>query len=123
MDLNKKLLVVDDSQIQLVVCVNQLKQLGFEKIAVAKDGGKAYSILEKGSIDVIISDWEMPEMDGLELLKKVKTNPSLQGIPFIMLTAHKDEKLNQEAIQFGAADFIVKPGTPDLFKEKLKAIM
>jgi two-component system chemotaxis response regulator CheY len=123
MDLNKKLLVVDDSQIQLVVCVNQLKQLGFEKIAVAKDGEKAYSIIENGSIDVVISDWEMPEMDGLELLKKIRENPSCQGIPFIMLTAHKDEKLNQEAIQFGATDFIVKPGTPDIFKEKLEAII
>lgn len=123
MDINKKLLVVDDSQIQLVVCVDQLKQLGFEKIAVAKDGNRAYSILEKGGIDVIISDWEMPEMDGLELLRQVKNNPSLKDIPFLMLTAHKDEKLNEEAIKAGATDFIVKPGTPDIFKEKLEALI
>lgn len=123
MDLNKKILVVDDSQIQLAVCVNQLKQLGFEKIAVAKDGKKAYSIIENGSIDLVLSDWEMPEMDGLELLKQIKSNPSLKDIPFIMLTAHKDEKLNQEAINAGAVDFIVKPGTPDIFKEKLEAII
>jgi two-component system chemotaxis response regulator CheY len=123
MDINKKLLVVDDSQIQLVVCVDQLKQLGFEKIAVAKDGNRAYSILEKGDIDVVISDWEMPEMDGLELLRQVKNNPSLKDIPFLMLTAHKDEKLNEEAIKAGATDFIVKPGTPDIFKEKLEALI
>ena len=123
MDINKKLLVVDDSQIQLVVCVDQLKQLGFTKIAVAKDGSRAYSILEKGGIDVIISDWEMPEMDGLELLRKVRSNPSLKDIPFLMLTAYKDEKLNEEAIKAGATNFIVKPGTPDIFQEKLEAIL
>ena len=123
MNLNKKNLVIDDSPIQLAVCTNQLKQLGFDKIAVAKDGKRAYSIIENGSIDVIFSDWEMPEMDGLELLKQVKGNPSLRNIPFIMLTAHKDESLNQEAIKAGAMDFIVKPGTLGIFKEKLEAII
>ena len=122
MDLNKRILIVEDSQIQLTICTSQLKQLGFEKISVAKDGNQAYSILEKGFIDLIISDWEMPDMDGLELLKKVKENPSLQNIPFIILTVHKDEKLNEEAIKLGAVDFIVKPGTPDIFKEKLEKI-
>jgi two-component system, chemotaxis family, chemotaxis protein CheY len=123
LDLRKRILVVEDSQIQLMVCTNQLKQLGFEKIAIAKNGTKAYSIIENGSIDVIISDWEMPEMNGLELLKKVRANPSHKDIPFIMLTIHKDDELNEEALKSGATDFIVKPGTPDIFQEKLTQLI
>jgi len=70
MDVNKRILVVEDDQIQRMICANQLKQLGFEKVSVAKDGNHAYSLLENDSFDLIISDWEMPEMDGIELLKK-----------------------------------------------------
>ena len=119
MDLSKRILVVEDNQIQLVVCTTQLKELGFEKLSVAKNGVRAYSILEKGSVDLVLSDLEMPEMGGLELLKKVKENPSLQNIPFIILSAREDEKIYNEIKSLGADDFIVKPGSPEIFKEKL----
>lgn len=123
MDLSKRILVVEDNQIQLVVCTTQLKELGFEKISIAKNGVRAYAILEKGLIDLVLSDLEMPEMDGLELLKKVKENPSLQNIPFIILSARDDEKIYEEIKSLGADDFIVKPGTAEVFTEKLSKLI
>ena len=122
MDFNKKILVVEDSQFQRTICVAQLQQAGFENIEVAGDGNDAYSKLEEGEIDLILCDWEMPELNGIQLLKKIKKNPTLQNIPFLMLTSLDDEKHCQEAIDEGALDYIVKPGNPDLFKEKLEKI-
>ena len=122
MDFNKKILVVEDSQFQRTICVAQLQQAGFENIEVAGDGNDAYSKLEEGEIDLILCDWEMPELNGIQLLRKVKKNSTLQNIPFVMVTSTKDEKRQQEAIDEGALDYIVKPASPDLFKEKLGKI-
>ncbi|MBT3185698.1 MAG: response regulator [Nitrospina sp.] len=122
MDFNKKILVVEDSQFQRAICVAQLKQAGFQNIEVAGDGNDAYSKLEEGEIDLILCDWEMPELNGIQLLRKVKKNSTLQNIPFVMVTSTKDEKRQQEAIDEGALDYIVKPASPDLFKEKLGKI-
>jgi len=121
-DFNKKILVVEDSQFQRAICVAQLKQAGFQNIEVAGDGNDAYSKLEEGEIDLILCDWEMPELNGIQLLRKVKKNSTLQNIPFVMVTSTKDEKRQQEAIDEGALDYIVKPASPDLFKEKLGKI-
>ncbi len=122
MDFKKKILVVEGSQIQRAICVSQLKQAGFENIEVAEDGNVAYSKLEQGEIELILCDWEMPELDGIQLLRKVKKTPTLQNIPFVMLTTFQDDEHCQKAIKEGAQDYIIKPGNPDLFKEKLKKI-
>jgi two-component system, chemotaxis family, chemotaxis protein CheY len=122
MDFKKKILVVEGSEIQRMICVSQLQQAGFENIEVAGDGYIAYSKLEEGEIDLVLCDWEMPNLNGIQLLKKVKKNPSLQSIPFVMLTSNQDESYHQEALDEGAQDYIVKPGNPDLFKEKLENI-
>jgi two-component system, chemotaxis family, chemotaxis protein CheY len=122
MDFNKKILVVEDSQVQRMICVSQLRQAGFENIEVAGDGNAAYTKLEEDEIDLVLCDWEMPELNGLQLLKKVKKNPALQNIPFVMLTSIQDEVRSQEALDEGALDYIVKPGNPDLFKEKFEKI-
>ncbi len=114
--------MVEDSQFQRTICVSQLKQAGFQNIEVAGDGNEAYSKLEEDKFDLILCDWEMPELNGIQPLKKIKKIPTLQNIPFIMLTSMKDEKYCQEAIDEGALDFIVKPANPDLFKEKLEKI-
>ena len=114
--------MVEDSQFQRAICVSQLKQAGFENIKVAEDGNVAYSRLEQGEIELILCDWEMPELNGIQLLRKVKKNPSLQNIPFVMLTSLQDDEHCQEAISEGAHDYIIKPGNPDLFKEKLEKI-
>ena len=120
MDFKKKILLVEDSQFQRTICVSQLKQVGFENVEVANDGNIGYSMLEEGDFDLVLCDWEMPELDGIQLLKKVKKNAALQHIPFLMLTSINDEDRLQEAVDAGALDYIVKPGTPDLFREKLE---
>ena len=119
MNFSKKILLVEDSPFQRTICVSQLKQVGFENIEVADDGNVGYSMLEEGDFDLVLCDWEMPELNGIQLLKKVKKNAALQPIPFLMLTSIDDHERLQEAIEAGALDYIVKPGTPDLFKEKL----
>ncbi len=123
MDKSKSILVVEDDQIQRMICVAQLKQLGFEKITTAEDGNHAYSALETDRFDLIISDWDMPELNGLGLLKKVKENPSLNKIPFLILTINSDESLIKDALDLGAVGYIVKPGTPATFKKKLKEVL
>jgi two-component system chemotaxis response regulator CheY len=75
----------EDSQFQRTICVSQLKQAGFQNIEVAGDGNEAYSKLEEDKFDLILCDWEMPELNGIQLLKKIKKIPTLQNIPFIML--------------------------------------
>jgi two-component system, chemotaxis family, chemotaxis protein CheY len=122
MDFKKKILLVEDSPFQRTICVSQLKQAGFENIEVAGDGNVAYSKLEADEIDLVLCDWEMPELNGIQLLKKVKKNPTLKNIPFVMLTSIQDEVRLKEAIDEGALDYIVKPASPDLFKEKLEKI-
>ena len=122
MDFKKKILLVEDSQIQRTICVAQLKQAGFENIEVAEDGIIAYSKLEEAPVDLILCDWEMPELNRIQLLKKVKKNPTLQNIPFVMLTSLADDKHCQEAINEGAQDYIIKPANPDLLKKKLEKI-
>ena len=106
-----KNLVVEDSELQLQICMAQLNKLGFENVSGAANGNKAYVWLESNPADLIISDWEMPELNGLCLLKKVKGNPSLKDTPFIILTIHEDESKNQEALNLGAADYMIKPST------------
>ena len=122
MDFKKKILLLEDSPFQRTICVSQLKQAGFENVEVAGDGNAAYSKLSEFDFDLVICDWEMPELNGIQLLKKVKKNPDFQNIPFVMLTSIRDEKRCQEAIDEGALDYIVKPATPDLFLEKLQKI-
>ncbi|MBL7021432.1 MAG: response regulator [Nitrospinaceae bacterium] len=122
MDFKKKILLVEDSQFQRAICISQLQQAGFENIEIAEDGKIAYSRLEEIEIDLILCDWEMPELNGIQLLKKVKKNPSLKHIPFVMLSSMQDEKICQEALEEGALDYIIKPANPELLKEKLERI-
>lgn len=122
MDFKKKILVVEDSPVQRAICVSQLKQAGFENVEVAGDGNDAYTKLEEGDIDLILCDLEIPELNGIQLLRKVKKNPALQKIPFVMLTSNQDDKHQKEAIEEGANEYLIKPGNPDMFKETLGKI-
>lgn len=119
----RNILIVEDSELQREICIVQLQQIGFEKITGAANGVEALDYLENNPVDLIVSDWEMPEMDGLELLRTVKENPKLQKIPFLILTVHNDPKKNQEALDLGAMDFIIKPSTPDSLHMKIRKIL
>ncbi len=116
----RNILIVEDSDIQREVCVIQLQQIGFEKITGVENGKEALDYLENNPVDLILSDLKMPVMGGLELLKKVKENPRLKDIPFLVLTAESDPESNKEATTLGALDFIPKPSDPDDLHRKIR---
>ena len=122
MEDEKKILVVEDSSLQREVCVDQLRDIGFNNVFEAENGIAALEILKKNSIDLILSDWDMPQMDGLELLKTVKQDSNLQNTPFIFLTVHDNQEKNKEGMVYGAVDYIVKPSSPSDLKESIEII-
>ena len=122
MDLNMKVLVVDDFATMRRILKNILKQIGFTKIIDADDGSTALAMLKKDKVDLIISDWNMPKVSGLELLKAVRSDESIKDMPFLMVTAEAQKDSVVQAIQAGVSNYVVKPFTPDAIKEKLEQI-
>lgn len=119
---NIKILVVDDFLTMRRIIKNILNQLGFKDIIEADDGTTALEILKKQKVDLIISDWNMPKMTGLELLKAVRSDENLRDIKFIMVTAEAQKENVIEAIKHGVNQYIVKPFTPETLKEKLEKV-
>ena len=122
-DTNIKVLVVDDFATMRRIVKGVLKQLGFSKIIEAEDGSAALGELKKDSIGLIVSDWNMPKMTGLDLLKAVKKDESLKNIPFIMVTAEGQKENVIEAVKAGVSNYVVKPFTPETFSEKLEKVL
>ena len=121
-DPNIKILIVDDFSTMRKIIRNILTQLGFKNILEADDGTTALVILKKEKVDLIISDWNMPKMSGIELLKAVRSDENLKDIPFIMITAEAQKDNILEAIKYKVNQYIVKPFTPEILKEKLEKI-
>ncbi len=121
-DPNIKILIVDDFSTMRKIIRNILTQLGFKNILEADDGTTALEILKKEKVDLIISDWNMPKMSGLELLKAVRGDENLKDIPFVMVTAEAQKENILEAIKYKVNQYIVKPFTPETLKEKLEKI-
>jgi two-component system chemotaxis response regulator CheY len=122
MDPNIKILIVDDFSTMRKIIRNILTQLGFKNILEADDGTTALEILKKEKVDLIISDWNMPKMSGLELLKAVRSDENLKDIPFVMVTAEAQKENILEAIKYKVNQYIVKPFTPETLKEKLEKV-
>jgi two-component system chemotaxis response regulator CheY len=122
MNLAMKILVVDDFATMRRIVRNILKQIGFTDIVEADDGSTALEILATDKIDLIVSDWNMPKVTGLELLKKVRADSNFKDIPFLMVTAEAQKQNIVEAVQAGCSNYIVKPFTADTISEKLKKI-
>jgi two-component system chemotaxis response regulator CheY len=122
MDLNMKVLVVDDFATMRRIVKNVLKQIGFSDIVEADDGATALDVLKENQIDLIVSDWNMPKMTGLDLLKTVRGDESTKEIPFLMVTAEAQKDNVLQAVQAGVSNYIVKPFTADGVKEKLTQI-
>ncbi len=118
-----KILVVDDFPTMRRIIKNLLKQLGYENIEEAEDGIQAYSKLKSNGFEFIVSDWNIPNMDGFELLKKVRSDPQLKDIPFLMVTAEAEKDKVIEAIKAGVSNYIVKPFTAEVLREKMDRIM
>ncbi len=123
MDTNMKVLVVDDFATMRRIIKNILLQLGFKNIIEADDGTTAWDLLDKGEqVDLVISDWNMPKMTGIELLKKVRADERFKDLPFLMVTAEAQKENIVEAVKYRVSQYIVKPFTPETLKEKLEKI-
>ena len=122
MDTSIKILIVDDFATMRRILKNILKQLGFKNLVEADDGTTAWEVLEGQKIDLIISDWNMPKMTGLELLKKVRASDTYKGTPFLMVTAEAQKQNVIEAVQAGVSNYVVKPFTAEAISEKLEKI-
>ncbi len=122
-DKNMNILIVDDYRTMLRIIRNLLKQLGFNNVDEALDGKEAYDKIEAGNYGLIISDWNMEPMTGLELLKKVRATDSMKHIPFIMVTAESKTENVLEAKKAGVNNYIIKPFNAETLKAKMAAVI
>ncbi len=121
-DTSMKVLVVDDFATMRRIVKNILTQLGYKNIIEADDGTTALDILKQEKIDLIISDWNMPKMTGLDLLKNVRGNPEMADTPFIMVTAEAQQDNIILAVKAKVSQYIVKPFTADTLGEKISKV-
>lgn len=119
---NIKILVVDDFTTMRKVVRNLLKQGGYENVVEAEDGVSALRTIKSQKIDFIISDWNMPNMTGLELLKAVRADAELSATPFLMVTAEALQDNVIAAVKAGVSNYIVKPFTAEVLSEKIAKI-
>lgn len=119
---NTRILILDDMSTMRKIVTKALKDLGFVDIQEAVDGNQGWALLEKAvpPIELIISDWNMPNCTGLELLKKVRADQRYGKIPFILLTAEAEASQILDAVKSGVSNYIVKPFSLNTFKEKLE---
>ena len=117
-----RVLVVDDFSTMRRIIKNILRQLGFTNVVEADDGTTAWDILNKDKIEFIISDWNMPQMTGIELLRKVRGSEEFGDLPFLMVTAEAQQENIIEAVQAKVSNYIVKPFTADVMKQKIDKI-
>jgi len=122
MDLNMKVLIVDDFATMRRILRNILKQIGFKNMIEADNGKNALKELKKEKVDLIMCDWNMPEMPGIELLKNIRADDELKDIPFVMVTAEAQKDNIVEAVKAGVSNYVVKPFTAETINEKLKKV-
>jgi CheY-like chemotaxis protein/nitrogen-specific signal transduction histidine kinase len=116
-------LVVDDLELMRAVTVNQLRALGCEKIKVARNGVMALELLRASKIDVVLCDWNMPVMSGLDLLKTIRADSSLAAIPFLMITAEAERQRIEEVIHAGVSGLLVKPYNAGNLRNRLEKVL
>ena len=121
-DPNMKILVVDDFSTMRRIVRNLLKELGFSNVHEAEDGVDALAKLRGGDFEFIVSDWNMPNMSGIDLLRAVRADPALKHLPLLMVTAEAKRENIIEAAQAGASGYVVKPFTAATLDEKLQKI-
>ncbi|MCA9472454.1 MAG: chemotaxis response regulator CheY [Nitrospira sp.] len=122
MDTNMKVLVVDDMSTMRRIVKNVLKQIGYSDIAEAENGQDAMAKLKTGGFGLVVSDWNMPVMPGIELLRNVRADADLKSLPFLMVTAEAQKENIIEAVQAGVSNYVVKPFTAEALQEKLEKI-
>lgn len=118
-----KILLVEDEPTSLKLMTYHLKMMGFKNITEVVDGSLALEQLKKEKADLVIADWHMPNMNGLNLFIAIREEELWQDIPFLMVTVEKDHQKVQEAIQAGVRDYIVKPIKVESFKKKIRELL
>ena len=121
-NLKMKILVVDDFATMRRIIKNILKQLGYTDIDEADDGANALAKLKTEKFDLVVTDWNMPNVGGLELLKEIRASATLKDLPVLMVTAEALKENIVLAVKEGVSNYIVKPFTPDTLKDKLDRI-
>jgi two-component system chemotaxis response regulator CheY len=119
---NMKILIVDDFSTMRRIVKNLLRDLGFNNTSEADDGLTALPMLKNGDFDFVVTDWNMPGMQGIDLLKNIRADDSLKHLPVLMITAEAKREQIIEAAQAGVNGYIVKPFTAATLKEKLDKI-
>ena len=122
MDKNMKILIVDDFSTMRRIIKNLLRDLGFTNTVEADDGTTAIPVLNSGSIDFLVTDWNMPGMTGIDLLRHVRADEKLKHLPVLMVTAEAKREQIIEAAQAGVTGYVVKPFTAQALKEKIEKI-
>jgi two-component system chemotaxis response regulator CheY len=122
-----RILIIDDMQTIRDLVKSQLRSMGFGNIAEATDGEEGLQYLIKHNtakqhIQLVISDWNMPKMSGLELLKQVRANPEFATLPFVLLTSEAERDQVTEAVLAGVSQYVVKPFSAKIFEDKLKTV-
>jgi two-component system, chemotaxis family, chemotaxis protein CheY len=122
LDPNMKILVVDDFQTMRRIVKGVLRELGFVNIVEAENGLKALEVLKGEKIDFVVSDWNMPEMTGIDLLKTVRATEEWKNLPFLMVTAEGKSEQVIEAVKNRVNNYVIKPFTPAVLEEKIRKI-
>ncbi len=117
------ILIVDDYKTMLRIIRNLLRQLDFQNVDEATDGAQALSMLRSGSYGLVISDWNMAPMTGLQLLQEVRADARLKNLPFIMITAESKTENVVAAKQAGVSNYIVKPFNAETLKDKIEKVL
>lgn len=117
-----KCLVVDDSGITRRILVNSLRAIGFTTIVEAVDGEQALKVCTP-DVDVVVTDWNMPGMSGVELVRSLRANPELAAIPVILITARSGKDDVIEAAGVGVNGYVIKPFTPEVLRAKIEDVM
>lgn len=122
-DKNMRILVVDDFSTMRRIIKNLLKELGFTNVDEADDGTTALSKLKGGGFQFVVTDWNMPNMSGIELLRAIRADEELKHIPVLMVTAEAQKDNIVEAVKAGVSNYIVKPFTATALKERIDIIL
>ncbi len=122
-DLKMPVLIVDDYATMLRIVKNLLKQIGFENVDEASDGGAALQMMKRKKYGLVISDWNMAPVTGIDFLRNVRQDADLKGTPFIMVTAESKTENVVEAKNAGVSNYIVKPFSSEILKGKITSVL
>ena len=118
-----RFLIVDDSSTMRRIIINTLQKIGFRDVAEAANGREGIDRLAAGDIEMIITDWNMPEMTGIDFIRTVRTQPATKNIPVLMVTTNAAKDDIVQALQAGVNNYVIKPFTPETLREKIDAVL